>query len=85
MKELLLFRIFALFPFIGSVVPDLANGLHTSFASIPAEHIIVDVTLSLCLIICSAGIWLVENQSILDKGKRSFDTSKFTTSVSREG
>lgn len=60
MKELSLFRIFALFPFIGMVIPDLASALNSSFSAIKPEHVIVDVTLSVCLIICSAGIWVLE-------------------------
>ena len=60
MKELQIFRIFALFPLIGILIPDLADGFHISFASIPAEHIIVDVTLLICIAICSAGIMSIE-------------------------
>ncbi len=61
MKELLIFRIFALFPLIGILIPDLADGFHISFSSIPAEHIIVDVTLLICIAVCSAGIRAAEN------------------------
>lgn len=61
MKELQIFRIFALFPLIGILTPDLADGFHISFSSIPAEHIIVDVTLLICIAICSAGIMAAEN------------------------
>jgi hypothetical protein len=61
MKELQIFRIFALFPLIGILTPDLANGFNISFSSIPAEHIIVDVTLLICIAICSAGIMVAEN------------------------
>ncbi|SDT47787.1 hypothetical protein SAMN05216490_3641 [Mucilaginibacter mallensis] len=61
MKELLIFRIFALFPLIGTLIPDLADGFHISFSSIPAEHIIVDVTLLICIALCSAGIMATEN------------------------
>lgn len=64
MKELLLFRTFAMFPFIGTVAPDLANALHTTFSSIPAEHIIVDITLSVCLIVCTAGMRLIETEKL---------------------
>lgn len=60
MKELYIFRIFVLFPLIGTVVPDLATVLNASLSSIPAAHIIVDVTLLVCLAICSAGIWVAE-------------------------
>lgn len=69
MKELSLFRTFALFPFIGIAAPDLANALHTSFASVPTEHLIVDTTLIFCLMICSAGIWLFETQELKTLGK----------------
>ncbi len=61
MKELQIFRIFALFPLIGILTPDLADGFHISFASIPAEHIIVDATLLICIAICSAGIMIADN------------------------
>jgi|GEM_PF-5349518 hypothetical protein len=73
MKELLLFRIFALFPFIGISAPDLANALHISFASVPAEHVIVDITLAACLLICSAGIWLLETKELKISSKLNED------------
>ena len=59
MKELLIFRIFALFPLVGILIPDVANWLNAS-SSIPAEHLIVEITLAICVIICSAGIWFAE-------------------------
>jgi len=61
MKELLLFRLFALFPFIGIVMPDLANWFGGYSSAVTKEHIIVDITLALCLCICSLCIWLAEN------------------------
>jgi hypothetical protein len=60
MKELSIFRIFAFFPLIGIVIPDIATGLHLTFSVISTEHIIVDITLSVCVLICSLGIWLAE-------------------------
>ena len=63
MNELLLFRLFALFPFIGIVMPDLANWFQGSRSSIPTEHLIIDITLAICLIICSVGVWLSESQN----------------------
>jgi len=64
MKELLIFRIFALFPFIGTMLPDLANALHSTLSSVPKDHVIVDITLLICILICSAKIWaLEENQT----------------------
>lgn len=73
MKELLLFRMFVLFPFIGIAGPDVANALHTSFALVPKEHLIVDTTLALCLIICSAGIWVYEAMGLKTQGKNKQD------------
>jgi hypothetical protein len=64
MKELLIFRIFALFPFIGTAIPDIADALHLSFRSVPAEHIIVDVTLLICIAVCSFGIWQTGNANL---------------------
>jgi len=86
MKELLLFRIFALFPFIGIAAPDLANALHTSFSSVSAEHIIVDVTLSICLVICSAGIWLIETGElkIASRSKEEQRPSQISAMLSHE-
>ena len=60
MKELLLFRLFALFPFVGIAMPDLANWFEGSRSAITPEHIIIESTLALCLIICSVGIWLAD-------------------------
>jgi hypothetical protein len=60
MKELLIFRIFVLFPFIGITLPDIANRLTAVSARISAGHIIIDITLAVCIIICSAGIWFYE-------------------------
>jgi hypothetical protein len=66
MNELLLFRLFALFPFVGIAMPDIADWLEGSGLGISASHIIIDVTLALCLIICSAGIWLADMNKIKD-------------------
>jgi hypothetical protein len=60
MKELVLFRFFALFPFIGMIAPDITDALHSSFSTITAEHIIVEITLLICLLLCTAGIWFFE-------------------------
>ena len=81
MKELLLFRTFVLFPFIGVAGPDTANALHTSFTSLPAEHIIVDTTLILCLMTCSAGIWLLETMElkISAKSRHSYEHQRINT------
>jgi len=86
MKELLLFRIFVLFPFIGVAGPDMANALHTSFASLSAEHIIVDTTLALCLVICSAGIWVYETMELKtsEKGKQGYRQQSMPTFAGNE-
>jgi hypothetical protein len=60
MKELLIFRIFALFPFIGILIPDMAEAINSSLSSIPTGHLIVEITLLVSIVICSAGIWLEE-------------------------
>lgn len=62
MKELLIFRIFALFPFIGILIPDAATAVDSSLSAIPAAHIIVEITLLICITICSAAIWIDENR-----------------------
>lgn len=86
MKELLLFRTFVLFPFIGVAGPDVANGLHTSFASLPKEHIIVDLTLIFCLIICSAGIWLHETMELKtpEKNKQGYNSQPMSAFAGQE-
>lgn len=60
MKELILFRIFALFPLIGILIPDVANLMYGTATSIPAGHVIVEISLFICIVICSAGIWAGE-------------------------
>lgn len=64
MKELLIFRTFALFPLIGILIPDIANRLDSSLTSIPVEHLIVEITLSICVLVCSAGIWAAEEVTL---------------------
>jgi len=64
MKELYIFRIFALFPLVGIVIPDIATGLHVSFSAISAEHIIVIITLAVCVFTCSLGIWYNEYRDL---------------------
>lgn len=64
MKELYIFRIFSLFPLIGILVPDIATALHNSIRAISADHVIVDITLSICVIICSIGIFYAENKDL---------------------
>ena len=86
MKELLLFRMFVLFPFIGIAGPDMANALRTSFASVPTEHLIVDATLALCLIICSAGIWVLEMMELKtpEKNKQDYSSPQMSTLAGNE-
>jgi hypothetical protein len=60
MKELLIFRTFALFPLIGILIPDIANKLDSPLNSITPEHLIVEITLAICILTCSAGIWVAE-------------------------
>lgn len=56
MEELLIFRLFLAFPIIGLLIPDiglLLSGYRISL--IPATHLIIEATLSVCIIICS--VW----------------------------
>jgi hypothetical protein len=64
MKELEIFRIFALFPLIGIFIPDVATALQYSISIVSAAHIIVDITLFVCVIICSAGIQYAESKGL---------------------
>jgi hypothetical protein len=64
MKELLIFRTFAFFPFIGILVPDIATKLDSSLTPIPPEHLIIDITLAICIITCSLGIWAAEQAAL---------------------
>jgi hypothetical protein len=66
MKELHIFRIFALFPLIGILIPDLATVFNASIAALSTEHVIVNGTLLLCVAICSIAIYLGENNNSLE-------------------
>jgi hypothetical protein len=54
MKDLSIFRLFLAFPLIGLMLPD-AGLLFTNYRAthIPASHLIVIGTLSICIMICS--------------------------------
>lgn len=57
MEEFVVFRLFMAFPVIGLLIPDIGS-IFTGYgiAHIPATHIIIEATLSICIAICSAGI-----------------------------
>ncbi|MGN6181043.1 MAG: hypothetical protein ACTHNW_17810 [Mucilaginibacter sp.] len=58
MEELIIFRLFLAFPVIGLLIPDV--GLLFSgyrLYRIPATHLIIEITLSICIGICS--LWIV--------------------------
>lgn len=64
MRELYIFRIFTLFPLVGIMVPDIATVLHSSLRAISVDHVIVDISLVLCALISSAGIWYQESKTL---------------------
>lgn len=64
MKELYIFRIFTFFPLIGIFVPDIATAFHNSISAIPKGHVIVDVTLLTCIMVCSIGIAYAEKKQL---------------------
>jgi hypothetical protein len=64
MKELIIFRIFALFPLIGTLIPDITDKLSGMPVHLTAAHVIVDVTLAICIIICSVAIWMAKDNQL---------------------
>ena len=64
MEDLILFRLFLAFPFIGLLLPDMVlifPGLKR--AHIPGTHIVVETTLLTCMLICTLGIWYFEHKT----------------------
>jgi hypothetical protein len=80
MKKLILFRIFALFPLIGISIPDVSNLLYSSSSHTPPGHIIVEITLSVCIIICSAAIWMAE----INEFKPTAKTNAFVVNLNAQ-
>jgi hypothetical protein len=57
MEEFVFFRLFLAFPLIGLLMPDIGlifSGFRIS--RIPVTHLIIEITLLVCMITCSAGI-----------------------------
>ena len=57
MEEFTIFRLFLCFPLIGLLIPDV--GLVFSefgISHIPLTHLIIEITLSVCMIVCSVGV-----------------------------
>jgi hypothetical protein len=73
MKELVIFRIFALFPFIGILIPDLASKFDSFSSRISTDHIIIDVALSICIALCSIGIWRREHKQLKNSEEMRFN------------
>jgi hypothetical protein len=62
MEEFTLFRLFLAFPLIGLSIPDI--GLAFSGNGIPATHLIIEITLLLCIAVCSLGIRYFKRKEI---------------------
>ena len=56
MEDLIIFRMFLTFPFIGLLIPDSGILLFKTDGKMPVTHIIIEVSLLLSIIICSVGI-----------------------------
>jgi hypothetical protein len=56
MEDLAIFRLFLAFPLIGLLIPD-AGSLISNFKTthIPAAHVIIGITLLICMVVCSVG------------------------------
>jgi hypothetical protein len=57
MEDLIIFRIFLTFPFIGLLIPDAGILLSNSNTHLNIKHLIIEVTLLTCITVCSIGIW----------------------------
>ncbi|RYY35182.1 MAG: hypothetical protein EOP46_10900 [Sphingobacteriaceae bacterium] len=63
MEDIIKFRIFLSFPLFGLLIPDL--GLYLTGASafaMPATHVIIMVTLLMCISVLTAGITLYKRK-----------------------
>jgi hypothetical protein len=63
MEEFVIFRLFLAFPVIGLLIPDIGmifSGIR--FSRIPATHFIIEITLSVCIMVCSIGIRHFKNK-----------------------
>jgi hypothetical protein len=56
MDNLIIFRLFISFPLIGLLIPDLGSLLSNTKGYVPASHLITEVTLITCVMVCSVGI-----------------------------
>jgi len=56
MEDLIIFRLFLAFPLIGLLLPDTGTLFSPVKGYIPATHIIIEVTLLVSIMVCSAGI-----------------------------
>ena len=67
MEDLIIFRIFLAFPLIGLLLPDTGMLLLESNTNVSASHVIIDVTLLISILVCSAGILYIKRKnSIID-------------------
>lgn len=62
MEELKIFRIFAGFPLLGLLLPDLSSMFVSTSQGIPFIHIYIEFFLLLSIAICTIGIWYNQKQ-----------------------
>jgi len=62
MEDLSIFRIFLAFPFIGLSIPDAGRTLSNLKDHIPLNHIIIEATLLICILVCTAGIMYAKHK-----------------------
>jgi hypothetical protein len=65
MELFVFFRLFMAFPLIGMLLPDIGYILPGfRFSLIPITHLIIEITLGICMIICSVGIHYFKRKQI---------------------
>jgi hypothetical protein len=62
MEELAIFRIFASFPLVGLLLPDLSSMFMSPRRGIPFSHLYIEFFLLVGVFICTAGIWHGQRQ-----------------------
>ena len=57
MKKLIILRMFFCFPLFGMLLPDAGTLLSKNPARVPLTHVIIEVSMLFCILLCTAAIF----------------------------
>lgn len=72
MEKLIILRMFFCFPLVGLLLPDAGILLSNFPGKVPVVHVVIEVTLLLCILLCTAAIAYGKKRNQAQTNEASF-------------